>query len=109
MCEIVGTIVELLDRLAEVDVPADLGITAISRYNPEFLFPIAFPPQSVTKVHLEWPDVRRAALWRSRWTMRLWFHAQIINSPRAEVLVPLVVVSRTGNRKLWTRKRTATR
>ncbi|KAF8889840.1 cofactor-independent phosphoglycerate mutase [Infundibulicybe gibba] len=53
MREIVA-VMGLPDKPMEVDVPADLGITTMSRYNTEFPFPIAFPPQSMTNVLAEW-------------------------------------------------------
>ncbi|KAJ7358395.1 cofactor-independent phosphoglycerate mutase [Mycena albidolilacea] len=44
----------LPDKPMEVDVPKDLHITTMSRYNTEFTFPIAFPPQGMTNVLAEW-------------------------------------------------------
>jgi len=44
----------LPDKPMEVDVPKDLHITTMSRYNAEFPFPIAFPPQAMTNVLAEW-------------------------------------------------------
>jgi len=38
----------------EVDVPKNLNITTMSRYNAEFPFPVAFPPQPMTNVLAEW-------------------------------------------------------
>ncbi|KAG8745138.1 hypothetical protein FRC10_008749 [Ceratobasidium sp. 414] len=38
----------------EVTVPKDLHITTMSRYNSEFPFHIAFPPQAMTNVLAEW-------------------------------------------------------
>jgi 2,3-bisphosphoglycerate-independent phosphoglycerate mutase len=38
----------------EVTVPKDLHITTMSRYNAEFPFPVAFPPQPMTNVLAEW-------------------------------------------------------
>ncbi|EJD40868.1 phosphoglycerate mutase [Auricularia subglabra TFB-10046 SS5] len=38
----------------EVQVPKDLHITTMSRYNIEFPFNIAFPPQGMTNVLAEW-------------------------------------------------------
>ncbi|CAG7847694.1 2,3-bisphosphoglycerate-independent phosphoglycerate mutase {ECO:0000255/HAMAP-Rule:MF_01038} Short=BPG-independent PGAM {ECO:0000255/HAMAP-Rule:MF_01038}; Short=Phosphoglyceromutase {ECO:0000255/HAMAP-Rule:MF_01038}; Short=iPGM {ECO:0000255/HAMAP-Rule:MF_01038}; {ECO:0000255/HAMAP-Rule:MF_01038} [Serendipita indica DSM 11827] len=38
----------------EVTVPKDLHITTMSRYNTEFPFPIAFPPQGMSDVLAEW-------------------------------------------------------
>ncbi|KAF8889855.1 alkaline-phosphatase-like protein [Infundibulicybe gibba] len=47
------TVMGLADSLMEVDIPADLGITTMSRYSTEFPFPVAFPPQSMTNVFAE--------------------------------------------------------
>ncbi|KDR80714.1 hypothetical protein GALMADRAFT_222317 [Galerina marginata CBS 339.88] len=44
----------LPDKPMEVTVPKNLGITTMSRYNTEFSFPIAFPPQPMTNVLAEW-------------------------------------------------------
>lgn len=44
----------LPDKPMEVDVPEDLHITTMSRYNIEFPFPVAFPPQGMTNVLAEW-------------------------------------------------------
>lgn len=38
----------------EVSTPKNLHITTMSRYNSEFDFPIAFPPQGMTNVLAEW-------------------------------------------------------
>jgi len=38
----------------EVTVPKDLHITTMSRYNSEFPFHVAFPPQAMTNVLAEW-------------------------------------------------------
>ncbi|KAF7354776.1 Phosphoglycerate-bisphosphoglycerate-independent [Mycena sanguinolenta] len=48
------TVLGLPDPPMEVTVPKDLGITTMSRYNTEFPFPIAFPPQAMTDVLAEW-------------------------------------------------------
>ncbi|KAJ7178883.1 putative phosphoglyceromutase [Mycena haematopus] len=48
------TVLGLPDRPMEVSVPKDLGITTMSRYNTDFPFPIAFPPQPMTNVLAEW-------------------------------------------------------
>jgi len=53
MREIV-TVFGLPDKPMEVDVPKNLHITTMSRYNTEFPFPIAFPPQAMTDVLAEW-------------------------------------------------------
>ncbi|KAJ7831035.1 BPG-independent [Mycena olivaceomarginata] len=44
----------LPDKPMEVDVPKDLHITTMSRYNSEFPFSVAFPPQGMTNVLAEW-------------------------------------------------------
>ncbi|CAE6435551.1 unnamed protein product [Rhizoctonia solani] len=44
----------LPDKPMEVTVPKDLHITTMSRYNSEFPFNIAFPPQAMTNVLAEW-------------------------------------------------------
>ncbi|KAI0640322.1 cofactor-independent phosphoglycerate mutase [Trametes polyzona] len=44
----------LPDKPMEVDVPKDLHITTMSRYNAEFPFNVAFPPQAMTNVLAEW-------------------------------------------------------
>ncbi|TRM64527.1 BPG-independent [Schizophyllum amplum] len=53
MREIV-TVFGLPDKPMEVDIPKDLHITTMSKYNPEFTFPVAFPPQRMTDVLGEW-------------------------------------------------------
>ncbi|KAI0696889.1 cofactor-independent phosphoglycerate mutase [Cerioporus squamosus] len=53
MREIV-TVFGLPDKPMEVDVPKDLHITTMSRYNSEFPFNVAFPPQAMTNVLAEW-------------------------------------------------------
>jgi 2,3-bisphosphoglycerate-independent phosphoglycerate mutase len=53
MREIV-TILGLDDKPVEADVPKNLHITTMSRYNAEFPFHIAFPPQAMTNVMAEW-------------------------------------------------------
>ncbi|KAG8692315.1 hypothetical protein FRC09_011311, partial [Ceratobasidium sp. 395] len=42
------------DKPMEVVVPKNLHITTMSRYNSEFPFNIAFPPQAMTNVLAEW-------------------------------------------------------
>ncbi|PVG04611.1 putative phosphoglyceromutase [Serendipita vermifera] len=37
-----------------IDVPSNLHITTMSRYNNEFTFPVAFPPQGMSDVLAEW-------------------------------------------------------
>ncbi|KIM39466.1 hypothetical protein M413DRAFT_446970 [Hebeloma cylindrosporum] len=44
----------LPDKPMEVTVPKDLDITTMSRYNLEFPFAVAFPPQPMTNVLAEW-------------------------------------------------------
>jgi 2,3-bisphosphoglycerate-independent phosphoglycerate mutase len=53
MREIVS-VIGLPDKPVEVNVPKDLHITTMSRYNAEFPFPVAFPPQKMTNVLAEW-------------------------------------------------------
>ncbi|KAJ7194006.1 BPG-independent [Mycena pura] len=53
MREIV-TVFGLPDKPMEVAVPSGLHITTMSRYNTEFPFPVAFPPQVMTNVLAEW-------------------------------------------------------
>jgi 2,3-bisphosphoglycerate-independent phosphoglycerate mutase len=42
------------DKPMDVQVPTDLHITTMSRYNADFPFPAAFPPQPMTNVLAEW-------------------------------------------------------
>lgn len=42
------------DKPTEAKVPGGLHITTMSRYNAEFPFHIAFPPQAMTNVMAEW-------------------------------------------------------
>jgi len=44
----------LPDKPMEVTVPKNLHITTMSRYNAEFPFAVAFPPQAMTNVLAEW-------------------------------------------------------
>ncbi|KAF9477053.1 phosphoglycerate mutase [Pholiota conissans] len=44
----------LPDRPIELTIPKDLNITTMSRYNAEFPFTVAFPPQAMTNVLAEW-------------------------------------------------------
>ncbi|KAF9005403.1 cofactor-independent phosphoglycerate mutase [Cyathus striatus] len=44
----------LPEKPMEVDVPKNLNITTMSRYNAEFPFPVAFPPQAMANVLAEW-------------------------------------------------------
>jgi 2,3-bisphosphoglycerate-independent phosphoglycerate mutase len=48
------TVLGLPDKPMEVEVPEDLHINTMSRYNAEFPFPIAFPPMSMDNVLAEW-------------------------------------------------------
>ncbi|KAF9028545.1 cofactor-independent phosphoglycerate mutase [Hymenopellis radicata] len=43
----------LPDKPMEVTVPKDITITTMSRYNAEFPFPVAYPPQAMTNVLAE--------------------------------------------------------
>ncbi|ORY34212.1 metalloenzyme [Naematelia encephala] len=42
------------EKPMEVDVPEDLHVTTMSRYNPEWTFPVAFAPASMDNVLAEW-------------------------------------------------------
>lgn len=53
MREIV-TVLGLEDKPVETKVPKNLNITTMSRYNAEFPFAVAFPPQAMTNVMAEW-------------------------------------------------------
>jgi 2,3-bisphosphoglycerate-independent phosphoglycerate mutase len=53
MREIV-TVFGLPDPPVEVAIPKDLHVTTMSRYNPDWTFPVAFPPQAMTNVLAEW-------------------------------------------------------
>ncbi|KAF9035638.1 PGM protein [Panaeolus papilionaceus] len=44
----------LPDKPIEVNIPKGLDITTMSRYNAEFPFAVAFPPQAMTNVLAEW-------------------------------------------------------
>ncbi|GJE85568.1 2,3-bisphosphoglycerate-independent phosphoglycerate mutase [Phanerochaete sordida] len=44
----------LPDKPTEVDIPKNLHISTMSRYNQEWSFPVAFPPQAMTNVLAEW-------------------------------------------------------
>ncbi|KAI0066721.1 cofactor-independent phosphoglycerate mutase [Artomyces pyxidatus] len=50
----ISTVLGRLDKPVEVEIPKDLHITTMSRYNAEFPFPVAFPPQAMTNVLAEW-------------------------------------------------------
>ncbi|ODN88108.1 2,3-bisphosphoglycerate-independent phosphoglycerate mutase [Cryptococcus wingfieldii CBS 7118] len=49
-----ASVLGLPDKPMDVTVPEDLHITTMSRYNAEFPFKIAFPPQGMTNVLAEW-------------------------------------------------------
>lgn len=44
----------LPDKPIDIDIPKDLHISTMSRYNQEWSFPVAFPPQAMTNVLAEW-------------------------------------------------------
>ncbi|RXK38712.1 2,3-bisphosphoglycerate-independent phosphoglycerate mutase [Tremella mesenterica] len=48
------TVLGLPDKPMEVTVPEGLHITTMTRYNPDFTFPVAFPPHSMANVLAEW-------------------------------------------------------
>ncbi|PPQ80711.1 hypothetical protein CVT25_001831 [Psilocybe cyanescens] len=50
----IASVLGLPDKPVEVTVPKNLGITTMSRYNAEFPFSVAFPPQAMTNVLAEW-------------------------------------------------------
>ncbi|KAJ8517211.1 hypothetical protein ONZ45_g5587 [Pleurotus djamor] len=50
----ISSVFGLPDKPMEVDIPKDLHITTMSRYNAEFPFPVAFPPQAMDNVLAEW-------------------------------------------------------
>ncbi|KAH9973369.1 cofactor-independent phosphoglycerate mutase [Lactifluus volemus] len=50
----ISTVLGQLDKPVDVDIPKDLHITTMSRYNAEFPFPVAYPPQAMTNVLAEW-------------------------------------------------------
>ncbi|KAG6919899.1 hypothetical protein DXG01_015607 [Tephrocybe rancida] len=50
----IASVLGLPDKPMEVDVPKNLNITTMSRYNAEFPFNVAFPPQAMTNVLAEW-------------------------------------------------------
>ncbi|PAV19914.1 cofactor-independent phosphoglycerate mutase [Pyrrhoderma noxium] len=49
----IATIFGVEDKPIEIEVPKDLSITTMSRYNSDFPFPVAFPPQVMTDVLAE--------------------------------------------------------
>ncbi|WWC85795.1 2,3-bisphosphoglycerate-independent phosphoglycerate mutase [Kwoniella dendrophila CBS 6074] len=50
----ITSVLGLPDKPMEVNIPEDLNITTMSRYNAEFPFNVAFPPQGMTNVLAEW-------------------------------------------------------
>ncbi|KAF7304013.1 hypothetical protein MIND_00632500 [Mycena indigotica] len=50
----IASVLGLPEKPMEVTVPSGLHITTMSRYNSEFPFPVAFPPQVMTNVLAEW-------------------------------------------------------
>jgi len=50
----ISSVLGLPEKPMEVDIPKDLQISTMSRYNAEFPFSIAFPPQVMTNVLAEW-------------------------------------------------------
>jgi len=52
------SVLGLPDKPMEVDVPKDLNITTMSRYNSEFPFNVDFPPQPITNVLAEWLSIK---------------------------------------------------
>ncbi|KAK0486574.1 phosphoglycerate mutase [Armillaria novae-zelandiae] len=59
----ISSVFGLPDKPMEVTIPKDLSITTMSRYNDEFPFHVAFPPQAMTNVLAEWlskHDIKQA-------------------------------------------------
>lgn len=50
----IASVFGLPEKPMEVDIPKDLHIATMSRYNAEFPFPVTFPPQAMTNVLAEW-------------------------------------------------------
>ncbi|KAI0783965.1 phosphoglycerate mutase [Irpex lacteus] len=50
----IASVFGLPDKPMEVEIPKNLHISTMSRYNQEFPFPVAFPPQAMTNVLAEW-------------------------------------------------------
>ncbi|TFK56313.1 cofactor-independent phosphoglycerate mutase [Heliocybe sulcata] len=50
----ITTVFGLPDKPIDTKIPENLHITTMSRYNAEFPFPVAFPPQAMTNVLAEW-------------------------------------------------------
>ena len=50
----IAQVLGMPDKPMDVMIPKNLGITTMSRYNSEFPFDIAFPPQAMDNVLAEW-------------------------------------------------------
>ncbi|KAJ7624536.1 phosphoglycerate mutase [Roridomyces roridus] len=50
----ISAVFGLPDKPMEVTIPKNLHITTMSRYNSEYPFAVAFPPQAMTNVLAEW-------------------------------------------------------
>ncbi|KAF8636779.1 hypothetical protein AX16_010980 [Volvariella volvacea WC 439] len=50
----IASLFGLDDKPIEIDIPKDLNITTMTRYNAEFPFPVAYPPLAMTNVLAEW-------------------------------------------------------
>lgn len=50
----IASVLGLEDKPADIKTPSNLHITTMSRYNAEFPFAVAFPPQAMTNVLAEW-------------------------------------------------------
>ncbi|TXT04992.1 hypothetical protein VHUM_03812 [Vanrija humicola] len=48
------TLLAFEDKPIDVNIPKGLNITTMSRYNPEWTLPVAFPPVSMDNVLAEW-------------------------------------------------------
>lgn len=49
-----GKLDEAVSKEVDTEIPEDLHITTMSRYNADFPFPVAYPPQRMTDVLAEW-------------------------------------------------------
>jgi 2,3-bisphosphoglycerate-independent phosphoglycerate mutase len=59
----IATVLGSLERPIDVELPKDLHISTMSRYNANFPFPVAYPPQPMTNVLAEWlakHDIKQA-------------------------------------------------
>ncbi|KAH9029144.1 phosphoglycerate mutase [Lactarius pseudohatsudake] len=59
----ISSVLGSVDKPIDIELPKDLHITTMSRYNASFPFPIAYPPQAMTNVLAEWlakHDVKQA-------------------------------------------------